>query len=57
LQFKGTAKRPSEMAIFSEIDDLGGVANAFTSQEMTGYYLKVQSSKFAAAFDLVADIF
>jgi len=45
------------MAIFSEIDDLGGVANAFTSQEMTGYYLKVQSSKFAAAFDLVADIF
>jgi len=57
LQFKGTAKRPSEMDIFSEIDGLGGVANAFTSQEMTGYYLKVQSSKFAAAFDLVADIF
>ncbi|MFZ3073775.1 MAG: pitrilysin family protein [Minisyncoccales bacterium] len=57
LQFKGTKKRLTEMAIFSEIDGLGGVANAFTSQEMTGYYAKVQSKKFEAAFDLVADIF
>lgn len=57
LQFKGTKKRPTEMAIFSEIDGLGGVANAFTSQEMTGYYAKVQRKKFEAAFDLVADIF
>ena len=57
LQFKGTKKRLTEMAVFSEIDGLGGVANAFTSQEMTGYYAKVQSKKFEAAFDLVADIF
>jgi predicted Zn-dependent peptidase len=57
LQFKGTKKRPTEMDIFSLIDGLGGVSNAFTSQEYTGYYAKVQSGKFETAFDLVADIF
>lgn len=57
LQFKGTKKRPTEMEIFSLIDGLGGVSNAFTSQEYTGDYAKVQSKKFEIAFDLVADIF
>jgi len=57
LQFKGTKKRPTEMDIFSLIDNLGGITNAFTSQEMTGYYAKAQSAKFENIFDLVADIF
>jgi predicted Zn-dependent peptidase len=57
LQFKGTKKHPSEMDIFSLLDEWGGISNAFTSQEMTGYYAKVQSKKFEAAFDLIADIF
>ncbi len=57
LQFKGTKKRPTEMDIFSLIDGLGGVSNAFTSQEMTGYYIKVQNRKFDVAFDIIADIF
>ncbi|MCU0653101.1 MAG: insulinase family protein [Candidatus Pacebacteria bacterium] len=57
LQFKGTRKRPTEMDVFTFIDGLGGVSNAFTSQEMTGYYVKVQSKKIKEAFDLIADIF
>lgn len=57
LQLKGTKKRPTQMDIFSLLDELGGVSNAFTSQEYTGYYTKVQSSKFEIAFDLIADIF
>jgi predicted Zn-dependent peptidase len=57
LQFKGTKKRPTEMDVFTFIDGLGGVSNAFTSQEMTGYYVKVQSKKIKEAFDLIADIF
>jgi len=57
LQFKGTKKRPTEMDIFTLLDELGGISNAFTSQECTGYYAKVQSKKFDVAFDLIADIF
>ncbi|MFA6376415.1 MAG: insulinase family protein, partial [Candidatus Paceibacterota bacterium] len=50
LQFKGTKKRPTEMDIFSFIDGMGGISNAFTSQEYTGYYAKVQKDKFADIF-------
>jgi len=57
LQFKGTAKRPTEMDVFTFVDSLGGVSNAFTSQEFTGYYVKAQKKKLGEAFDLVADIF
>jgi predicted Zn-dependent peptidase len=57
LQFKGTAKRPTQMDVFTAIDELGGISNAFTGQEYTGYYVKAQSGKFAAAVDLVADMF
>ena len=57
LQFKGTQKRPTQMDVFRAIDELGGISNAFTGQEYTGYYVKAQSGKFDAAFDLVADIF
>jgi predicted Zn-dependent peptidase len=57
LQLKGTKKRPAEMDIFSFIDGMGGISNAFTAQECTGYYTKAQKIKFEDAFDLVADIF
>jgi predicted Zn-dependent peptidase len=57
LQLKGTKKRPTEMDIFTLLDELGGISNAFTGQEYTGYYAKVQSAKFEIAFDLIADIF
>jgi predicted Zn-dependent peptidase len=57
LQFKGTKKRPTEIEVVSLIDGLGGISNAFTSQEMTGYYAKVQSKKFENAFEWIADIF
>lgn len=57
LQFKGTKKRPTQMDIWSAVDEMGGVSNAFTSQEYTGYYVKVQSAKFETAFDIVSDIF
>lgn len=57
LQFKGTKKRPTEMDIFSFLDGMGAVSNAFTSQEYTGYYAKTQKAKFETVFDLIADIF
>ncbi len=55
--FKGTTKRPTAMAISAELDGLGAEYNAFTSQEWTGYYAKVQHAKCDQAIDLVADMY
>ncbi len=57
LQFKGTKKRPTEMEIFGDLDALGGVANAFTGTDFTGYYAKAQSQKAEIALELVSDIY
>ncbi len=55
--FKGTKKRPSSMAIAQELDDVGGAYNAFTSQEFTGYYVRVAKDKIELALDIVSDIY
>jgi len=57
LQLKGTKKHPTEMEIFTMLDEWGGVWNAFTGPEYTGYYAKVQSGKFEKALGLVSDIY
>lgn len=55
--FKGTHRRPSKVQIASELDGLGAVYNAFTSNEYTGYFAKVGYQYFDRAFDVVTDIF
>jgi len=57
MYFKGTKKRPSSLAIAETLDKLGGIYNAFTSQEYTGYFAKVSASHFELALDWVSDIF
>jgi len=54
--FKGTKKRPGTLAISEALDRVGGQYNAFTSQEMTGYWAKVAASKWELALDWVSDI-
>lgn len=54
--FKGTKKRPSTLALSSELDSLGGEFNAFTSKEFTGYLFKVTNNKLAKALDIVSDM-
>lgn len=54
--FKGTSKRPSALALASELDSVGGEYNAFTSKEYTGYWIKVSSDKTATALELVSDM-
>ncbi|MCJ7792467.1 MAG: insulinase family protein [Candidatus Marinimicrobia bacterium] len=56
MAFKGTKKRPSTLAIATEIDTVGGEFNAFTDKEETGYYLKLAAKHQALAFDLLADM-
>jgi len=55
--FKGTRKRPSTLAIAEELDKVGGAYNAFTSEEHTGYWAKVDYKHLDLALDVVSDIF
>ncbi len=54
--FKGTEKRPRAVDISSLLDGVGGEFNAFTSEEWTGYYVKVATVHFDLALDVVSDI-
>ncbi|MDO8668637.1 MAG: pitrilysin family protein [bacterium] len=54
--FKGTAKRPTTLAISSELDKVGGEFNAFTGKEYTGYYVKVAAGELALALDVLSDM-
>ncbi|OLE54861.1 MAG: hypothetical protein AUG51_05835 [Acidobacteria bacterium 13_1_20CM_3_53_8] len=53
--FKGTERR-SALDIAVESDRLGGHFDAFTSQEMTGFTMKVVDTALESAFDLIADM-
>jgi len=53
--FKGTERRTA-LDIAIESDRLGGHFDAFTSQEMTGFTMKVVDTALDAAFDLIADM-
>lgn len=56
MLFKGTAGRTA-YDIAAAIDSIGGFINAFTSKEITAYYLKVPDYHLATAMDLLADMF
>lgn len=55
--FKGTKQRPTAFGISKEFDVLGAKQNAFTSNDMTAYYVKGQSKDIEKLFDLVSDIY
>ncbi len=57
LCFKGTTQRPTAMAISGELDGMGAEYNAFTSQEWTGYFAKVEAHKVEKALDLISDLY
>jgi len=55
--FKGTKKRPNTLKIAEAIDKIGGICNAFTGKEFTGYWAKVDSQHLDLALDWVSDMF
>jgi len=57
MYFKGTKKRPSTITIAETLDKIGGVYNAFTSEEYTGYFAKVAAPHTEVALDWVSDIY
>ena len=55
--FKGTKKYPSTLKLIEPLDRIGGHYNAFTSQEYTGYWAKVDASHLDLALGWVSDIY
>ncbi len=56
LFFKGTKKRPNPGQIHSALDKIGAVHNAFTSKELTGFWVKSAVADFDIGLDVVSDI-
>jgi len=55
MAFKGTGKR-SALQIAEAIEDVGGYINAYTSREVTAYYVRVLENDVALGLDVIADI-
>lgn len=56
LLFKGTKKRPASIDITKELDAVGAEFNAFTSKDLTGYYIKAAAKNIDLAFDVLSDM-
>ena len=55
MAFKGTKTR-SALDIAEAIENVGGYINAYTSREMTAYYVRVLEDHVSLAFDVISDI-
>ena len=55
MAFKGTKHRNAE-TIAREIEDVGGDINAYTSKEVTAYFLKVLKENAELGVDILSDI-
>ncbi len=55
MAFKGTKNRNAEK-IAREVEDVGGDINAYTSKEVTAYYLKVLKDNAELGVDILSDI-
>ena len=55
--FKGTNKRPNAVDISREFDSLGAQSNAFTSQEVTGYFGKAHNKHTDKILDIISDMY
>ena len=54
--FKGTERRPDKKDIAEAMDNIGAEFNAFTGEEVTGYYVKVAKEHLELGADVVSDI-
>lgn len=55
MAFKGTKTR-SAMQIAQEIEDVGGLMNAYTGKDVTAYYMKILKDDQTLALQILADI-
>src|SRR3989344_8009130 len=55
--FKGTEKRLKAIDISREFDAMGAQNNAFTSQEVTGYWAKASNKHADQILDIISDMY
>ncbi len=56
MAFKGTTTRTA-LQIAQEVENVGGIINAYTSKDVTAYYVKVLKEDASMALSILADIF
>jgi predicted Zn-dependent peptidase len=56
MLFKGTSRRPTAKLMAEAIEGVGGLSDAYTSQETTVYYAKVAADQSGVAIDFLADL-
>ena len=56
MYFTGTKKRPTTMAVAETLDKIGGIYNAFTSEEQTCFYARIPVKFLSQTFDVLADM-
>ncbi|HOI59735.1 MAG TPA: pitrilysin family protein [Candidatus Pacearchaeota archaeon] len=55
--FKGTTNRKNALEVIEPLDEIGGLCNAFTGEEYTGYWAKVDNKHIDVVIDWVSDIY
>lgn len=55
--FKGTPTRPNPGDISHELDAMGAEYNAFTGDEVTGYWAKARAHQFDRIIEIVSDLY
>ena len=56
MLFKSTKNRVDSKQIAMDIEMIGGLTNAFTSYDYTGYYIKVPAKVYEKAAEILGDI-
>ncbi len=56
MLFKGTPTRPRPRDISGVIESVGGMINAFTDRECTGFWCRMASPHYRRGIDVIADI-
>lgn len=56
MAFKGSKKYPNSFVISSTVEGLGGIFNAFTSKDHTGYWIKSTAEHFPTVVDVISDM-
>lgn len=56
LFFKGTKHRPNPGQVHKDLNKIGADYNAFTSKEVTGFWVKSSTKDFDTSLDIVSDI-
>jgi predicted Zn-dependent peptidase len=56
MAFKGSKKYPNSLYLSSVVEGLGGIFNAFTTKDHTGYWIKAPLFHFETVVDVLADM-